>query len=65
MIILRSFFGQREESVRNRVNGWREEREEINEERQGKKKKKRRYLGWIISSHRLSTIIEGSLQLIL
>lgn len=48
----------------NRVNGWREEREEINEERQGKKKK-RRYLGWIINSDRLSTIIEGSLQMIL
>lgn len=38
MIILRSFFSQREESVSNRVNGQREEGEKKNEERQGKKK---------------------------
>lgn len=47
----------------NRVKGWREEWEEMNEERQGKKK--REYLGWVISSDRLSIIMEGGLQLIL
>lgn len=35
----------------------------MNEERQGKKK--REYLGWVISSDRLSIIMEGGLQLIL
>lgn len=48
--------------MRNRVKGWREEGEEMNEERQGKK---RGYLGWAISSDRLSIIMEGGLQLIL
>lgn len=51
--------------MRNRVKEWREEGEEINEERQGKNKKKRGYLGWVISSDRLSIIMEGGLQLIL
>ena len=57
------FFDQRGGSVRNRGEGWRKEGTEMNEKRQGKNE--RRYLGRVMSNGRLSTIMEGGLQLAL
>lgn len=49
--------------MRNRGEGWREEGTEMNEKKQ--RKKKRRYHGAVMSSGRLTTIMEGGLQLVL
>lgn len=57
------FWSKRDGSMRNRGERWREEGTEMNQKRQGKKK--RRYLGGVMSSGRLTTAMEGDLQLIL